>query len=158
VHRVEVYAGGAAYRMWTPVAPPSPFRLDVDDELGQLVQRNLQLPDQENSWDTRPLAGPEPELRGTDHYRFLEAFVAHDLLFRNAGGAFLTKEQYLARAPSPGLQRSSSGTLRFLHVRRDPPASVLLSTVVRTRQEGGPPRSFTNLRSFVQGTAGWSCR
>jgi hypothetical protein len=158
VHRVEIGDGGATYRMWTPVAAGAAFRLDLDEELRDLVQRNLWVPEQENSWDTREPTAPAEELRRRQDYQFLQAFVSDQLVFCNAGGAFLGKEQYLARAPSPGVQRSSSGSVRLLQVRWDEPASVLLATVVRTRQEKGPPRSFTNLRSFVKGPTGWSCR
>ncbi len=157
VHRVEVGSEGATYRRWTPVAPGEQFRQELDEELRLLVERNLEVPEQENRWDSRDPSGAAPFEKRAD-FQFLRAFASDDLVFRNADGAFLTKEQYLARAPAKGVQRDSSGSVQLLHVRRDEPASVLLSTVVHVWQENGPRRSYENVRAFVRGPTGWACR
>ena len=163
VHRVEIGPGGVTYRMWTPVKLPKPFRLDLDPDVLQLIERNLKVHDQENQWDRRDPSAPREELEQKDEYKFLSGFVAEDLIFHTAAGSVLrTREKYVWRTPSPGLWRSSSGSVRILDLQRDGPSgpvtSMLLSTVVHTRKEADPRNSVVNFRSFIKEPGGWVCR
>ena len=63
VHRVEIGSSGVTYRMWTPVELPKPFRLDLDQDVLQLIERNLKVPEQENQWDRRDPSTPWEELQ-----------------------------------------------------------------------------------------------
>jgi hypothetical protein len=57
VHRVEIGSAGVTYRMWTPLEATEPFRLDLDQDVLQLIERNLKVPEQENRWDRRDPRG-----------------------------------------------------------------------------------------------------
>jgi hypothetical protein len=163
VHRVEIGSSGVTYRMWTPVELPKPFRLELDQDVLQLIERNLKVPEQENQWDRRDPSIPWEELQQKDDYRFLSGFTSEDLIFHTATGlVFRTKEDYLRRKPSPAVWRFSSGCVCILDLRKDEESgavtSLLLSTVVHTRENAGPRKSAVNLRSFVKESSDWVCR
>jgi hypothetical protein len=122
VHRVEIGAGGAEYRMWLPVdVRPSDFSLHLAREDLSLVEENLKLPAFENLLDKKKRG----ESVHQDPEEFISSFVAPGLTFRAGDGSLRN-----SRGPASA-HRIADHSIRILDKRGE---SVLLSTVVHVVQ------------------------
>ena len=144
VHRVEAGSKDVKYRMWVPKPGPLPdpggnFAKTLHAEQVELLRDNLRFPYREDNADRA----------------FFERILSKDLTFCTAAGQILQgKEAFFER----GFERSdrrSCGSARVLNRTTD---SLLLSTVVIVAGGGGPPKSYTNVRHFIQEEGRPKCR